>query len=193
MTIVRGYTNARTAILRRERSAARALPPARRSRDDAWRWKAAFAVLAVLTALFLWSPRARAATLSDVSVGVVLGEPIGGTAKLWFDDRFAADAGVGLSEGNAALWGDALWHDWSLFPQPTFGRLGGYLGTGLQVRTGDDARFGVRAIGGLVLRPKDSPLELFAEVGPLFRLTQGGVVDVVGGVGVRARLGKAAR
>jgi hypothetical protein len=76
MTTIRGYTDARAAILRRERSSARALPPVRRSPDAAWRWRAAFAVLAALTALFLWSPRARAATLSDGSAGVVGGAGI---------------------------------------------------------------------------------------------------------------------
>jgi hypothetical protein len=123
--------------------------------------------------------------LSEVGVGVLLGEPIGGTVKLWLDDRVAADAGVGLSEGNAGFWADVLWHDWTLLPQPPNSRLGMYLGAGPQVRTGADTRFGFRAVVGTSYRPTGHPLEFFAEVGPLFRLTQGGVVDIVGGVGLR--------
>lgn len=132
---------------------------------------------------------ARAQGASDVGVGVVLGEPIGGTVKLWLDDRLAFDAGAGLSDGNAGFWGDALWHDWSLLPQPRQGRLGAYLGAGPQVRTGDEARFGIRTLAGLSYRPSGHPLELFAEAGPLFRLTQGGAVDAVGGVGLRVMVG----
>jgi opacity protein-like surface antigen len=137
------------------------------------------------------SASAAADAVREVGVGVALGEPIGGTAKFWFDDRFAADVGAGLSDGNAAFWGDALWHDWSLLPQPSGGRLGLYVGAGPQFRTGDDARFGIRALGGATFRPTGHQLELYAEAGPLFRLTQGGQVDAVGGVGLRVMLGGA--
>ena len=137
---------------------------------------------------------ASASAIHEVGVGVVLGDPIGATAKLWLDDRLAADAGAGLSDGNAAFWADALWHDWSLLPQPGNGRLGLYLGAGPQVGFGDDdARFGIRAIGGVSYRPSGHPLELYAEAGPMFRLTQGGAVDAVGGVGVRLMIGGPSR
>ena len=128
----------------------------------------------------------------EIGVGVVLGDPIGGTAKFWLDDRLAADVGAGLGDGNATLWADALWHDWTLLPQPQSGRLGAYFGAGPQFRAGEDARFGIRAIGGFSFRPTGHPLELYAEAGPLFRLTQGGQLDAVGGVGVRLMLGGAA-
>lgn len=136
----------------------------------------------------------RAAGASAMGVGVILGEPIGGSMKLWLDDRFAFDAGAGFSDGNGAFWGDALWHDWTLLPQPKDGRLGGYLGVGGQIRTGDDARIGVRTMLGVSWRPSSRPLELFAEAGPLFRMTDGsGTVDGVGGVGLRVMLGGTAK
>ena len=132
-----------------------------------------------------------AAGVSDVGVGVVLGEPIGATAKVWFDDTLAADVGAGFSDGNGGFWADALWHDWTLLPQPSNGRLGAYLGAGPQIRAGDDVRFGIRTIVGASYRPTRHPLEVFAEIGPLFRFTQGGHVDPVGGVGIRLMLGSA--
>ena len=129
----------------------------------------------------------------ELGLGIILGQPIGGTAKLWLDDHLAVDAGIGLDDGNVGFWGDILWHDWTLLPQPSRGRLGLYLGTGPQLRTGDDERFGVRAIGGISYRPAGHPLELYAEAGPLFELTQGGWVDAVGGVGLRVMIGGARR
>lgn len=144
--------------------------------------------LAALAVLAAGVP-VSASQVRDVGVGVVLGEPIGGSAKLWLDDRTAVDLGAGLSDGNAAFWGDILWHDWTLLPQAKEGRLGAYLGAGPQVRTGDDARFGIRTVVGLDYRTAGRPLELFAEAGPLFRLTQGGAVDGIGGVGLRVFVG----
>ncbi|MFI5351010.1 MAG: hypothetical protein ACHQ2Z_15815 [Elusimicrobiota bacterium] len=147
----------------------------------------------ILTAVLLAAGTcASAEGVRELGVGVVLGEPIGGTAKLWLDDALALDVGAGLSDGNGAFWADGLWHDWTLLPQPDAGRLGLYLGAGPQVRTGDDARFGIRTIGGVSFRPKGHPLELFAEAGPLFRFTQGGQVDAVGGVGIRLMVGHTA-
>lgn len=144
--------------------------------------------LAVLGACVAAAP-ARAGRIQEIGVGAVLGEPIGGSAKLWLDDRTAIDLGAGLSDGNAGFWTDMLWHDWTMMPQPKSGRLAAYFGGGPQVRTGEDARFGLRAVLGLTWRPSGRPLEFFAEAGPLFRLTQGGAVDAVGGMGLRAFVG----
>ncbi len=41
--------------------------------------------------------------LKEVGVGVVAGDPIGGTAKLWLDRDLAFDVGVGFS-GDAVFW-----------------------------------------------------------------------------------------
>ena len=150
-------------------------------------------IAALLLTVLSTSASASSADARSLGLGVVLGDPIGGTAKLWLDDRLAVDVGAGLSDGNGGFWGDALWHDWTLLPQPSNGRLGCYFGAGPQLRTGDDVRFGIRAIAGVSYRPSGHPLEFFAEAGPLFRLTQGGDVDAVGGVGVRLMVGGANR
>lgn len=144
-----------------------------------------------IAALFVISVAAAAAAAvaahaapKELGVGVVAGDPTGGTAKLWLDDRVALDAGVGFS-GGAAFWADALWHDYALLPQPSEGKLGLYLGAGPRVETSHDGEFGIRTIGGLSWRLDKSPLEIFAEAGPVFRMTNGGGVDADGGVGVR--------
>jgi hypothetical protein len=124
-----------------------------------------------------------------LGVGVIVGDPMGGTAKLWLNDTVAVDFGVGLS-GDAALWGDVLWHAFDLLPQPPQGRLGMYVGMGPRVEAADDTEFGLRTMLGLTWRLPRHPIELFAEAGPVFRLTQGGHVDADGGVGVRFYFGK---
>jgi hypothetical protein len=146
----------------------------------------------LLTATLLTAGTAAAAPAGrETDLGVILGEPVGGTAEMWLDGRTSVDFGAGLSDGNGAFWGDLLVHDWAVLRQPKQGRLCAYLGLGPQVRSGDDARFGVRTIAGLLYRPQERPLEFFFEAGPLFRVTQGGRVDAVGGVGLRVRLGAA--
>ena len=149
--------------------------------------------LAVLLLLVLGAlaPSARAAADAprEVDLGAVAGEPTGLSGKLWFDDWFAVDFGAGLDEGNAGFWADAVWHNWTLLPQPQGGKLGAYVAVGPQIRAGGDARFGVRAMVGAALRPTAYPVELFAEAGPLFEFTQGGWLDAAGGVGARYRFG----
>lgn len=146
------------------------------------------ASLAVLTAL----PARAAAAAREFGVGVVIGEPIGGTAKLWLDRERAVDVGAGFSDGNGVFWADALWHFRDLVPQVPEGFLAPYLGAGPRLRTGGDAQFGIRTLVGLAYRTARHPLELFAEAGPMFRLTQGGSVDADGGVGVRVYFGPGA-
>ncbi len=136
------------------------------------------ALLAVLCA----AP--ASAQVQEFSAGAVLGDPLGGTAKLWLDDALAVDLGVGYS-GDPTFWGDLLWHDWRLLPQPERGRLGLYLGAGPRLEAAGDPEFGIRTMGGLSWRLPEHSLEFFAEAGPVFQLNRGGGVHADGGVGVR--------
>ncbi|MDE2491834.1 MAG: hypothetical protein KGM24_13390 [Elusimicrobia bacterium] len=142
-------------------------------------------VLTLTLALAAAAALPAAAAPSELGVGVALGEPIGVTAKVPLNGPWAADAGAGLSDGNFGLWGDALWNDPTLLPQPRKGKLTAYAGAGPQLRTGGDMRFGLRTIVGASYRFDGHPIELYAEVGPMFRFTQGGHVDPVGAVGLR--------
>jgi hypothetical protein len=143
---------------------------------------AAFVLCAALSAQ-------AADEVREVGVGVIAGDPIGGTAKLWFDDRVAADLGVGYS-GNTVMWADLLVHSWTLLPQPEEGKLGVYAGAGPRLETARDAEFGLRTILGISWRLKREPIELFAEAGPLFRFTPTGGVGADGGIGLRIYLGR---
>lgn len=131
---------------------------------------------------------AAAERIKEVGVGVIAGDPVGGTVKLWLDDSTAFDLGVGFS-GDTVFWGDVLYHMWNLFPQPAEGKLGAYFGAGPRLETRRDAEFGIRTIAGVTWRLKRQPIELFAEAGPVFRMTPSGGVDADGGIGVRVFLG----
>lgn len=133
-------------------------------------------------------PAAAQGPITEAGAGVIAGDPIGGTAKLWFGRDYAVDLGIGYS-GSTVLWGDFLYHAWNLLPQPSEGKLGLYFGAGPRIEAGNDAEFGIRTMVGAAWRLTRQPMELFIEAGPVFRMTQGGGVDADGGLGVRFYLG----
>lgn len=126
----------------------------------------------------------RAQSRGAVGAGVILGNPTGVTGKLWFSDTQAVDAGLGFST-RLAVYGDYLWHGWTVLSQPSQGRLPVYLGLGAQVRTFSDAEFGIRTVVGLAYWLAKDPVELFVEVVPVFRLAPGTSVGLDGGLGLR--------
>ncbi len=146
------------------------------------------AVLAV-AALALAAPARAQDEIKDVGVGVIAGDPIGGTVKLWLNDRLAFDLGIGYS-GDTVMWGDVLLHAWDLLPRPQEGKLGLYVGAGPRLETRRDAEFAIRTIAGVSWRLDKQPVELFAEAGPLFRMTPRGGVGADAGVGLRLYLGR---
>lgn len=127
----------------------------------------------------VWAQKA-----GDLGAGVIVGNPTGGTAKYWTTDSQAIDAGLGVSN-HLTGYVDYLWHTWTVFSQPAQGKLGLYFGAGAQVRAFDDAEFGVRTVAGVSYWLPRNPIEIFAEVVPVFRLLPGTSVGLDGGLGVR--------
>lgn len=124
----------------------------------------------------------------DAGAGVILGNPTGITGKLWLDGAQAVDVGMGYST-TLALYGDYLWHEWTVLPQPAQGRLPVYLGLGAQVRTFDDAEFGIRTVLGIAYWLPEDPVEVFLEVVPIFRVTPDTSVGLGAGLGLRYYFG----
>lgn len=120
----------------------------------------------------------------DTGVGVILGAPTAITGKLWLDGTRAVDIGLGW-HSELTVYGDYLWHGWSVLPQPAKGKMPVYLGLGGQVRTYHDAEFGIRAVAGIAYWLPNDPIELFLEVVPVFRLTPGNSVGLDAGLGLR--------
>jgi hypothetical protein len=141
-------------------------------------------LLLALVCVWTAAVPARAQKAGDVGAGVVIGNPTGGTAKFWLGDAAAVDVGVGYSS-RFTVYGDYLWHSWSVLPQPSAGRLPVYLGLGLQARAFHDAELGIRTVVGVAYWLPRDPVELFLEVVPVFRLTPGSSVGLDAGAGLR--------
>lgn len=149
--------------------------------------------VALLAILALAAP-AAAEERGLLGLGFEVGSPIGGTVKFWTQDTQAAQFGLGFS-GNLAMHGDYVFHHWDLLPPPSEGRLAAYGGLGLRMRNreGDDLEFGLRTPIGAAYWMSRHPLELFAELAPVFKFNAVNGLDLDGVVGLRLYLGKGRR
>lgn len=147
-------------------------------------FKAKGIVLAVLA--LLCAGTARAQTAGSLGLGVILGDPLGATAKYMFSSRDAVQMTLGVSE-NLTMTADYVWHGFSLTPQPKKGPLALYLAPGVRLENHDDFDFGIRTMVGVSYWPKlaSREAEFFVELGPTYRLTDEFRVRVDGGFGVR--------
>lgn len=141
----------------------------------------------------LWAQQA-----GQVGAGLIVGNPFGLTAKYWMNDTQALDAGVGF--GSPVLFADFLWHSWAILPQPSQGKIGGYLGVGPEVDTHHwynrhrdadhrDTNVGIRTLAGVSYWTAGHPIELFLEAGPVFLLDTDSNVDIDAALGIRFYLG----
>jgi hypothetical protein len=161
-----------------------------------------FAVSSISSTLYAQRPP------GDFGFGLILGDPLGGTIKYWVSPTNALVADIGESYfGVPRIDVDYLWHFNSFNSRVVllYGGIGGAVGFGYGYRyygvfyngDGEGRPFyyrayssstvgiGVRAIFGLNIVPKRTPLEFFIEAGPLL-----GIVPTFGvgfdlAVGVR--------
>jgi hypothetical protein len=122
-------------------------------------------------------------------LGVMLGEPMGVTAKFWANDFVALDAGLGWSfpdPDGVQIHTDALFHKFDPFNSNT-PDLALYAGVGLRLKFPDhgDTRVGIRVPFGASFMIPEHNLELYAEVAPILDLTPSVRVACNGGVGIR--------
>ena len=127
----------------------------------------------------LWAQKA-----GDFGTGIIFGNPTGGTAKFWLDNNRALDASVGFNT-SLALYGDYLWNNWKVLPQPAGGKLPVYLGLGAQVMPSSPHEFGLRAVAGIAYWLPRNPIEIFLELVPILRFSQGDSVYLNASVGLR--------
>ncbi|SIQ26640.1 hypothetical protein SAMN05920897_10656 [Alkalispirochaeta americana] len=121
--------------------------------------------------------------------GIILGEPSGFTAKVWFTETgFAVDAAVAWSfqeDAGLYLHSNALYH--LTIIETAGGRyLSPFVGGGLSYRIGSDHRVEVRVPLGLSVLPlEELPLEFFAEIAPGVGIVPDTSPNFGAGIGVR--------
>jgi len=138
----------------------------------------------------------------EFGFGLMVGEPLGGTVKYWLNKENALVGDIGRSYfGNPRLQVDYLWHFDAfqsqvvkLYAGPGLGLGFGREGYGIWYKRGKDDVFyyrkdgdvgiAARAVFGLNVIPKRTPLEIFLEMGPNIGIVPGfGVAfDVAAGV-----------
>jgi len=128
--------------------------------------------------------------VEKLGAGITVGEPIGASLKYWFNERLAIDGAVGWSShDNTDLYvhSDVLWHNFDLIPV-SHGSLPVYFGAGGLVRIRDDNhdnQFGVRVPVGLSYMFENTPVDVFAELGPALDVAPHVRGEITGGVGIR--------
>ena len=132
-------------------------------------------------------------------LGFILGEPTGLSAKLWTSRVNAFDFGLGLSvggdrisnghhydgDGRVRFHMDYLWHSFNAISSterfPIYYGVGGRFNSG----GGYESSLGVRGVIGIVWLPRDTPIDIFVELVPVFQLTPGTGFGIDAGLGIR--------
>ena len=133
---------------------------------------------------------AAAPAVAQTSVGVMLGEPSGLSAKQWIGDNSAVDLAVAwsfLAGGSFYVHVDYQQHfdDFDIDE----GDLHWFVGGGAKMAVSSSAlSLGVRVPLGLFYVFEDVPIELFLEVAPGIDLFPAFLINGGGGIGVRYRL-----
>ncbi|MGE5679917.1 MAG: hypothetical protein ACM34K_03465 [Bacillota bacterium] len=135
----------------------------------------------------------------DFGFGIIVGDPLGGTIKYWFNSQNALDADIGGSYfGSPRIDVDYLWH-FDAFQSrivKLYAGAGGALGFGrgngflykdkgrFYEREGNNLGIGIRGLFGLNVIPNRTPLEIFLQFGVLVGLAPetGSAVDLAIGL-----------
>lgn len=141
--------------------------------------------LLMLTALLAGAlaPGQARAQSGGTGLGVVLGEPTGITARFMKgENNFQAHAAWSFTgDGSLQLNGDYL-RSGSLATEPM---MPFYFGFGAFVKFASKSEFGLRVPVGMNHFFKSDPIEVFAEIVPMFRLAPDTSFKLGGGVGLR--------
>ena len=119
-------------------------------------------------------------------LGLILGEPTGISAKMWFDRDTALDAALSWSLGDndkLHIHADYLWHDYGLIHSSAVLPL--YYGIGGRITLNSDTHLGVRVPVGISWFPDGPPLDLFIELAGIVDIIPDMDFDLNGGIGIR--------
>lgn len=137
----------------------------------------------------------------DFGFGIIFGDPLGLTMKFWTTSENAFDVYIGSSYfGNLRVGADYLWH-FDAFNSSVvkmYAGVGGVVGFGnghgiwykenkdkFYYWNDNDIGIGARALLGINIIPRRTPLEFFIEIGPLVGLVPNYGVNVDAAAGIR--------
>ena len=138
----------------------------------------------------------RGADKGTFGVGIIVGEPIGVTAKLYLTDDRAVQGAVGSAfiGGGLQLHGDYVFHPYILQTRESF-VLPLYVGPGVRLIDYNNGgnnnawALGVRGVVGMLFDFKNEPLDVFFEIAPVleykFSSGAGFQLSFNAGVGIR--------
>lgn len=130
---------------------------------------------------------AVAAQPKNVSVGVILGQPTGLSAKLWLNQTSAIDVAAAwnfLPVGSVYVQADYLYHIYHLFGVKK-GKLPLYFGVGGTFSLQPTPTIGLRVPVGVEYLLPNAPIDLFLEVGVGISLYPATQFQGSGGLGIR--------
>jgi hypothetical protein len=132
-------------------------------------------------------------------LGLILGEPTGLSAKYWTSNNNAFDFGLGFAFGGDRITShdnyygssrvhfhmDYLWHSFNAIRSSE--RFPLYYGIGARFNSGGgyDGSFGIRGVFGIAWFPHSTPIDIFAELVPVFQLTPSAGLGIDAGLGIR--------
>lgn len=136
-----------------------------------------FRFILFLLAVLLISGISKAGTnAGDQGYGLIIGNPIGLSGKVWFSDRVAMDGAVGINQGDFGVHFSFLFHDFDVLRRMRINQNPDletpvYFGVGPRLIFSDNDEFGIRLPVGVSLLPKGTPWEFFVELAPVLRMT----------------------
>lgn len=141
-----------------------------------------------------------AAQPGSFGVGVIVGEPVGLSAKVWLTDVTAVSGAAGWSIGGDRMEGyyynvreqdrfhlhlDLLWHSFDLIKMleryPVYAGIGARMNSG----AGRAESFAFRGVVGIAWLPRALPVDVFMEFVPMVQMSQSVGVGFDAGVGMR--------
>lgn len=151
-----------------------------------------FFIVLIFSSALLAQPARR----NDFGFGIKLGDPTGVTLKFWTNRENAFVVDVGASYfGSPRIGVDYLWHfdAFNSSVADLYAGMGGVIGIGEGkgfwykgkfIRSGGDLGLGVRGVFGVDFVPRNTPLELFFEIGALIAFVPdfGSAADVALGI-----------
>lgn len=149
--------------------------------------------------LLIIAPKPVSAQDHGFGLGLILGEPTGLSAKYWTSNNNAFDFGLGFAFGGDRITNhdnyygssrvhfhmDYLWHSFNAIRSSEKFPL--YYGIGARFNSGGgyDGSFGIRGVFGIAWFPHSTPIDIFAELVPVFQLTPSAGLGIDAGLGIR--------